>query len=86
MGMKADHVLMLTKGLLDESRMRHFWRKSREGHPYILGTNNSNVHLVYKTSCEHEVDIITFKDMLVSKVFFYDVACHAFQNIPQVEN
>jgi len=40
MGMKADHVLMLTKGLLDESRIRHFWRKSREGHPYILGTNN----------------------------------------------
>lgn len=41
MGDKADHVVMLRKNLLDEDRVYHFWKKTKEVHqPYILGTNN----------------------------------------------
>ncbi|XP_063438850.1 uncharacterized protein LOC134719833 [Mytilus trossulus] len=41
MGDKADHVVMLRKRLLDEDRVYHFWKKTKEVHqPYILGTNN----------------------------------------------
>ena len=40
MGDKADHVVILRKGLLDEERIKHFWEKTKDIQPYILGTNN----------------------------------------------